>query len=92
MNGYQDLSTVRRLLHDTDFLLGMATSLTPSSSPLGSDSSRESSPVDHDVPVHTKAQFPPHVNGAEAQNSRFLLLPVDIFKCVIDFLDRDALW
>jgi hypothetical protein len=26
------------------------------------------------------------------QDSRFLRLPVDIFKCVLDYLDRDAAW
>lgn len=35
-----------------------------------------------------------NTNGAKnkVQTSPFLKLPVDIFKCVLDYLDRDAAW
>ncbi|KAF2873448.1 hypothetical protein BDV95DRAFT_488700 [Massariosphaeria phaeospora] len=46
--------------------------------------SRECSPVSVSA---SKA-----ASEAEAKKSAFLKLPVDIFKCVTDYLDRDAAW
>lgn len=55
------------------------------------DDSREHSPIDCDTPP--KKLAPTRLVGeADAQNSQFLKLPVDIFKCVTDYLDRDAAW
>jgi hypothetical protein len=53
-------------------------------------SSRESTPVDYDDEPASKPAPLEHVSEAETQNSAFLRLPVDIFKCVTDYLDRDA--
>ncbi|RYN39247.1 hypothetical protein AA0112_g4047 [Alternaria arborescens] len=64
-------------LHDLDYL-----------SPDMPDfaSSRECSPIAFDAPI------PPKPTVAVAQNSMLLKLPDDIFKCVMDYLDRDAAW
>ncbi|KAL1798566.1 hypothetical protein ACET3X_002603 [Alternaria dauci] len=49
-------------------------------------SSRECSPVASDTALLPKPTV------AVAQNSMLLKLPDDIFKCVMDYLDRDAAW
>jgi hypothetical protein len=51
-------------------------------------SSRECSPVSSTTP----GQPQPQPKAAATQNSMLLKLPDDIFKCVMDYLDRDAAW
>jgi hypothetical protein len=52
-----------------------------------SSSSRESSPMS---PEHDHA--PRERRSLKPQTSPFLQLPNDLFKCVLDYLDRDAAW
>ncbi|KAJ4301545.1 hypothetical protein N0V90_003638 [Kalmusia sp. IMI 367209] len=58
----------------------------PPSSPFDGSDSREQSPMllDHDA-------FHIH-NSKKEQASPFLQLPNDLFKCVMDYLDRDSAW
>lgn len=63
-------------------LLDQMLDMTPSSpSSVGSSDSREGSPTSLDSRTR-----------ARPQTSPFLQLPNDIFKCVMDYLDRDAAW
>lgn len=64
-------------------LLDMA---PPSPSVRDSDSSRECSPMAFD-PLNL-----PKPKAVTDQSSPLLKLPDDIFKCVMDYLDRDAAW
>ncbi|RMZ72550.1 hypothetical protein GMOD_00007549 [Pyrenophora seminiperda CCB06] len=48
--------------------------------------SREASPMAFEPLNQSKPK------AAASQNSRLLKLPEDIFKCVMDYLDRDAAW
>ena len=65
-------------IHDFDFLSPEMPDFT---------SSREASPTALDA---LSQQSKP--KGAASQNSLLLKLPQDIFKCVMDYLDRDAAW
>ena len=64
-------------------LLDMA---PPSPSLQDSDSSRECSPMAFDPLNLSKPR------ATANQNSPLLKLPDDIFKCIMDYLDRDAAW
>jgi len=52
-----------------------------------SSSSRETSPL---IPEHNHAHR--DRKSPKPQTSPFLQLPNDLFKCVLDYLDRDAAW
>ena len=62
-------------LHDLDYLSPDMPDFT---------SSRDCSPVASDALNQSKAK------AAASQSSMLLKLPDDIFKCVMDYLDRDA--
>ncbi|KAF2738980.1 hypothetical protein EJ04DRAFT_427782 [Polyplosphaeria fusca] len=54
-----------------------------------SSDSRESSPA---TPVSSAAAGSETIDADQKLRSPFLRLPVDIFKCVTDYLSRDAAW
>ncbi|KAI4654482.1 uncharacterized protein J4E78_007528 [Alternaria triticimaculans] len=64
-------------LHDLDYLSPDMPDFT---------SSRDCSPVASDALNQPKSK------AAASQSSMLLKLPDDIFKCVMDYLDRDAAW
>ncbi|KAF2188085.1 hypothetical protein K469DRAFT_703536 [Zopfia rhizophila CBS 207.26] len=78
------------LIHIGEVLQSMG-SYSPST--VSSAISRDNSPTAHDedtVPDHARQKA---MDAAEKnQSAAFLRLPVDIFKCVTDYLDRDAAW
>ena len=44
-----------------------------------------------DTTVDEEIESQDHASGVE-QTSSFLKLPVDIFRCIVDYLDGDAAW
>jgi hypothetical protein len=77
------------LRHYVEFAQLLDMSYSPSDA--SSSSSRESSPLfpehDHDHNHNHGAAKDP-----KPQTSPFLQLPNDLFKCVLDYLDRNAAW
>lgn len=90
MSRFFDRFSLQLLLGETNLLYDMAAD-TPSSS--DTSDSRASSPIEYDCePTSRIASYQPIMSEQEAQDSRFLKLPADIFRCILDYLDGEAAW
>lgn len=89
----RDIRTYMSVLNDLVRLYGLLGStidMSPSSLFDGFDGydSREHSPM-----LLDRDPYPIHSNATKKeQTSPFLQLPNDLFKCVLDYLDRDSAW